>query len=451
MKNIFLKFIICSSVFFTTKNLLNGQNIYTFAGNGVAGFTGDGGQAINAQFNFPHCVVVDLTGNVYIADPLNSRVRKINTSGIITTIAGNGVSGFGGDGGLATNAKLNGPYYIAVDAIGNVYISEYYNHRIRKINTSGIISTFAGNGVSGFGGDGGPATSAQINTPGAICVDTAGNLFIADSHNHRIRKVNTSGTISTFAGTGVYGSSGDGGLATIAKLGYPTYITLNQSGNIFISDQFANTIRQINQAGIISTYAGNGTYGFSGDGGPATNAKLSNPFGLTFDASGNLYIVDYENIRIRKVNTSGTISTFAGTGISGFSGDGGLAHNSQFNVVYNLATDASGNLYFGDCANNRVRVVCVGPCITGIESYSMNYFIPSLFPNPNSGSFIFKIENNIINGQLVLINSLGQKVYDQKVIQGTNEIKTNELPFGLYNYILLQDNQLISSGKLTIE
>jgi sugar lactone lactonase YvrE len=335
--------------------------IKTVAGVGYltmgAGFAGDGGLATSAQLNGPVNVAPDAAGNMFIADTNNNRIRKVTAAGVISTVAGTGAPAFGGDGGPAMSAQLRFPGGIAVDAAGNLYIADTFNHRIRKITAAGVISTIAGNGTAGFGGDGGPATLAQLNDPHGIAVDSAGNLFVADAGNHRIREVTAAGVISTVAGNGNSGFFGDGGPATLAQLNVPFNIALDAAGNLFIADAFNHRIRKVTAAGLISTVAGTGNPGFFGDGGPATSAYLFRPDGIAVDAAGNLYIADTFNHRIRKVTAAGVISTFAGTGTAGFSGDGGPAPLAQFYYPIGIAADASGNLFVADWFNHRIREV----------------------------------------------------------------------------------------------
>ena len=249
---------------------------------------------------------MDSSGSLFIADTSNSRIRKVDTSGNICTVAGNGTQGFSGDGGPATSALLNRPVDVAVDSSGNLFIADQFNHRIRKVDTSGNISTVAGNGTEGFSGDGGPATSALLNRPVDVAVDSSGNLFIADRLNHHIRKVDTSGNISTVAGTGTAGLTGDGGPATGAQLNSPRSVAFDSSGNLFIADTFNYRIRKVDTSGNITTVAGNGTKGDLGDGGPATSAQLDGPSDVAVDTSGNLFIADTFNYRIRKVEALGS-------------------------------------------------------------------------------------------------------------------------------------------------
>ena len=339
-------------------------NITTIAGNGISGYSGDGGQAVCAELNPPNAIAVDGSGNVYIADWGNHRIRKVEAStGIISTIAGNGTGGYNGDGISATAAELNYPAGVAVDGSGNIYIADDGNNRIRKLTVStGIITTIAGNGTSGFTGDGGDATNAELNNPQAVAVNTAGTIiYISDESNERVREVNASGIISTIAGNGTAGYSGDGGPATNAEIwGTPSFsfsVALDPSGNVYIADMGNNRIRKIT-GNTINTIAGNGTAGYSGDGIPATIAELYYPTAITFDNLGNMYIADWTNQRVRKVNTSGIINTIAGNGSSGYSGDGGPATNAKFLYPMSLGLDNSGNLFILDWLNNRIREVC---------------------------------------------------------------------------------------------
>ncbi len=282
---------------------------------------------------------------------------SLSPGSIISTIAGNGTAGYSGDGGPAASAELNSPSGVAVDFSGNIYIADYKNNRIRRVDASGVISTVAGKGTAGYSGDGGPASSAELSTPSGVAVDTSGNIYIADSSNNCVRKVDASGVISTVAGNGTAGYSGDGGPAVSAELSSPSGVAVDTSGNIYIADDKNNCIRKVDASGVISTVAGNGTGGYSGDGGPASSAELSSPFGVAVDASGNIYIADDKNNRIRKVDASGVISTVAGNGTGGYSGDGGPATSAQLNSPSGLAVDSSGNIYIADTTNYRVREV----------------------------------------------------------------------------------------------
>jgi len=333
--------------------------ISTVAGNGAQGFSGDGGAATSAQLRYPTDVAVDSAGNLYIADQSNHRIRKVDVMGQISTVAGNGAQGYGGDGAAATSAQLANPTGVAADGAGNLYIADISNQRIRKVDATGQISTVAGNGTHGYGGDGAAATSAQLAAPTGVVVDAAGNLYIADQGNHRIRKVDATGQISTVAGNGTTGFSGDGGAATSAQLLYPASVAADGAGNLYIADQSNQRIRKVDATGQISTVAGNGTTGFSGDGGAATSAQLLYPASVAADGAGNLYIADQTNHRIRKVAATGQISTVAGVGTSGFSGDGAAATSAQLASPTGVAVDGAGNLYIADQSNHRIRKVDV--------------------------------------------------------------------------------------------
>ena len=334
--------------------------ISTIAG----GTNGDGSAAIEAQLNYPTAVAKDAAGNVYIADLNNNSIRKVTSAGIISTFAGNGVGGFSGDGGQATDAEISNPYSVAADVAGNIYIADYSNQLIRKVTSTGIISTFAGNGTQGFSGDGGQATDAALHGPYGVTTDATGNVYIADLFNQSIRKVTTSGIISTIAGNGTTGFSGDGGSATAAALNQPYDVATDAAGNVYIADFNNNRIRMVTSAGIISTFAGNGTTGYTGDGGNATAAEIGNPFGVASDAVGNVYIADANNNLIRMVTSAGIISTIAGNGIWGFSGDGGNATAAELNYPSAVSVDAVGNIYIVDQTNNRIRVVSAALSLT---------------------------------------------------------------------------------------
>ena len=332
--------------------------ITTIAGGGTSDL-GDGGPAISASLSQPGSVAVDASGNIFIADTNNARIRKVSAGGI-TTVAGTGCCGYGGDGGPAISASLNNPQGVAVDASGNLYIADTGNDVIRKVSAaSGTITTVAGKPrFVGFYGDGGPATAALLWSPAGVAVNAAGDLFIADTVNNVVRQVSAaSGKIATIAGNTTEGFAGDGGKATSAELYNPTGVFVDASGNIFIADRGNNRIRKVS-SGTITTVAGNGIAGFSGDGGKATSAELYSPTGVFVDASGNLFIAVTFSNRIREVSAGGTIATVAGDGM-GFYGDGGAPTLALLNHPGGVAVDASGNIFIADTGNNRVREVSV--------------------------------------------------------------------------------------------
>jgi hypothetical protein len=334
--------------------------ITTVAGTGTAGYSGDGSQATAAMLSSPRGVALDSAGNLYIADCNNNRIREVNFStGVITTIAGNGVGGYAGDGGQATSAEIWDPYAIALDGSGDLFIADYGNQRIREVKlSSGVITTIAGGGT----GDGQAATAAPLNYPENVAVDSAGNLYIADFDNNRVRKVNhATDLITTVAGTGTAGYNGDGGQATAAELSAPYAVALDSAGNLYIADSNNERVRKVNlSTGVITTIAGNGSYGYSGDGGQATTAEFEYLRGIALDGSGDLFIADYYNNRIRKVVlSSGIITTVAGTGTTGYNGDGIQATAATLYFPEGVAVDSSGNLYIADYDNNRIREVLV--------------------------------------------------------------------------------------------
>ena len=282
----------------------------------------------------------------------------MNVQYTITTFAGTGTPGDSGDGGAATSAQLSVPSGVSVDISGNVYITNYWNHKIQKVTTrTGVITTIAGTGAYGSSGDGGAATSAQLNYPQGAFVDISGNVYIAEHDNNKVRMVTTTGIITTFAGTGTIGSTGDGGAATSAQLNHPIGVSVDISGNVYIADVWNHKIRMVTSKGIMTTFAGTGTPGDSGDGRAATSAQLTNPWGVSVDISGNVYIADYNNYKIRMVTSSGIITTFAGMGTFGSNGDGGAATSAQLSYPYGVSVDISGNVYISDFGNNKIRMV----------------------------------------------------------------------------------------------
>jgi trimeric autotransporter adhesin len=381
--------------------------ISTYAGTGIAGFSGDGGLATAAQLFYPTGLVFDSAGDLIIADQGNNRIRSIAPSGIITTIAGTGVAGYTGDGGPALQATFNAPWEVAYDKKGNLYISDVFNCVVRVVNAAGIINTFAGDGTCGYSGDGLAATSESLNFPRGLAFDTSGDVYIADLQNHRVRQVNSAGIIGTFAGDGQSGFSGDGGPATSANIGNPRCLAF-RNGTLYIGNAGGSRIRTVPlSTGIINTYAGAGfgydgdgnpllsslfaapngllfdsagrlviadtqnqrvrrvsgtvmktiAGGFIGDGKPATAASLVVPEALAFDKNGNYYIADATGNRIRKVNSAGQISTIAGNGKSGYSGDGGLATAAMLYYPLGVVADSTGNIFIADDGNNVIRKI----------------------------------------------------------------------------------------------
>ena len=350
--------------------------ITTVAGNISAGgsYSGDGGAAMAAGLSYTCGVAVDGAGNLFIDDSHDDVISKVDAQGIITTVAGNNSLGgtYAGDGGAATNAGLYFPNGIALDSRGDLYIADTLNNVVRKVDASGLITTVAGNNNlgAGYAGDGGPATNATLNSPAAVAVDGAGNLYIADYLNNVVRKVDASGLITTVAGnngSGV-GYAGDGGPATNAVFNSPAGVAVDGAGNLYIADPGNNVIRKVDDRGVITTVAGDTDLGgfYSGDGGAATSAALSNPQGVAVDGTGNFYIAETSNNVIREVNAAGIIATVAGDSSlgGGYSGDGGTATHAALNNPVGIAVDRFGDLYVADAHNNVIREV--------IQSSSVN-------------------------------------------------------------------------------
>ena len=344
------------------------STVETIAGTRMAGFSGDGGPAVQAELNDPGEMAFDAMGNLYFTDFGNDRIRKIDPSGVITTIAGTGGPGPSGDGGPAAEAALVSPITPSVDAAGNLYFAEFSFGTVRKIDSDGVITTVAGAGgipSRTASNDSGLALEADLSQPWTA-VDPDGVIYISDPNHHRILRVDQDGTYTTFAGTGTPGFSGDGGPATDAEFSSPTSITAGPDGSVYFFDEGNSRIRRVDPNGVITTVAGNGVQGFSGDGVPAIAASLADVWNITLDSQENLYFGDSEfgtnfGNRVRRVNTAGIIRTVAGKGTPGFSGDGGPATEAEFNRPLGVALDPEGNVYIADSRNNRIRKVTFNP------------------------------------------------------------------------------------------
>jgi len=474
---------------------VSGGVITTIAGSGVAGYANDNSDAVNALLNVPQGVATDTAGNVYIADTLNNRIRKIAGNGIITTVAGNGLTSYSGDnvggtgvvktsgdGGPATQSSVDFPTGVAVDAAGNLYIADYGNSAIRvvdtkgvintlignqdgvpledgqlaasirlngptgvavdpsgsvyftegsigagsghaagdfkvwRISSSGIFSTAAGNGIESFSGEGGAASAALLNAPAGLAADNAGNIYIADALNNRVRVLAPNGQITTLAGNGIAGFSGDGKPATQAQLNGPRGVAVDNSGQVFVSDTKNNRIRVITGEGLIYTIGGNGNAGFFGDGGRATVASIHAPGAIAADNRGNLYIADTLDHRIRKIDNNNTITTLAGSGTPGYSGDGGPAASAQLNAPAGVAADANGNVYIADTGNNRIRMVSPSGTISTLAG-AAKFNAPAALAADNAGNvFIADTADNrvielLASGTLVTVAGTGTCCY----------------------------------------
>jgi sugar lactone lactonase YvrE len=363
-----------------------GQIITTVAGTGVVGSLGDGGPATAAQLHTPFRVAVNGSGDLFISEFY--RIRRVDhTTGIISTYVGTGTDGFSGDGGLATEAMISTVGGLAFDASGNLYFSDAYNNRIRRVDAmTGIVTTIAGTGAYSFSGDGGPALAACFKDPLGLAFDHSGNLLIAELESFRIRKINmTTGIITTVAGSGPSLTvTGDGGPATAAHLAAPFDVVADESNNFYFASQVGNDVRKVDAlTGIITTLAGDGISGYSGDGGPSTAARLNGPKGLGIDGLGNIYVMDRSNYRVRRIDkATGVINTVVGNGVQGYAGDGGPATEAEIALADDAVLDASGNLYIADTTNFRVRKI-TGPLLVPTPDVTSSH-TPTATPTPTS-------------------------------------------------------------------
>ena len=431
--------------------------IITIAGcdDSLSFFGGDGGPAVNARLNYPENVHLDKMGNLYIADYGNARIRKITLStGIITTVAGIDTFGYGGDGGPATDAILEGPEDVFTDSAGDIFFADGLENRVRKITlSSGTITTVAGNGTTGSYGDNGPATNAALNRPCGLCLDRNGNIYVSDTYNNKIRKVDAlTNIITTIAGTGVAGNTGIGGLATNAELNQPGGIFLDSMGNIIFCDAINNMIKKIDATtGILTTIAGTGVAGYSGNGGIAANAELNFPGRGYIDNQNNLYFADYDNGAIRRIDgVTGIIKTVAGTGTIGFSGDGGPATDAQLSPA-GVVLDSNGTIYIADFDNNRIRKVYSTLAVNNVHTNSQAY---SLFPNPNDGNFtISQIAPDLNTVKAEITDVIGRMVYTGDLIfeNGNKSLHLENHSPGLYLLTLIDSENREFRYKFVIE
>ncbi len=410
-----------------------GQNVITtIAGDGITQYIGDGTPATIFSLAHPEGIYVDNVLNVYVADNYNQRIRKITPGGTISTLLGNGTTGYTGDGGPASAATMNKPNGIVLDTAGNMFITEWYNSVVRRVDAvTGIITTVAGNGTSGYGGDGSSATSAQLGTPGGACLDRDNNIYIPDYANHRIRKVSAAtGIITTIAGTGTNGYTGDGGPATAATLSHPVSICRDLWGNILWAEYGNNVVRKLNRTtGTISTIAGTGVNGYSGDNGPATAAKLGQPNGVFADGAGVIYISEDGNNVIRAVNTAGIIKTIVGTGAYAYTGDGGPAKTATIYNPYGVFVDVIGNLYIADAGNSVIRKV-TNPM--GVAGQIAGESTLSIFPNPTKGQFVIQRTNDKSPMSVIITDITGAIVFTATESTDRANIDISRLPPGIY-------------------
>ena len=431
------KLLLLFSIIYFGK--IHGQIISTVAGNGGCCNPIDGGQATASTLYYPSSIAFDISGNMYICEA--NSIRKVDISGIITTVAGTGHGGYSGDGGIATSAQISAQG-VAVDLAGNIYIADWGNNRIRKVNTSGIITTIAGNGTSGISGDGGLATAAEVGQPYCVFVDIAGNIYIPNGN--RIRKINTSGIITTVVGTGNSGYSGDGGPATAATLNSPYGVFVDAAGNMYIGDTYNYCVRKVNSSGIISTIAGNGIEGFSGDGGLATSAKLNSPWGVCLDGAGNLFIADAFKSVVRMVSNSGIINTVVGDSIWGYTGDGGLAVAAEIEEPLSVAIYA-GDLFIDDY--NAYVIRKVNNITNDINKFLAKENQINIFPNPTNNQFF--IDANTTDKLTVdLYDVNGTHVFSESVSDKSN-INVTTLSEGVYT-MTIKSVDSVTNKKLVI-
>jgi sugar lactone lactonase YvrE len=410
--------------------LSQAQTVSTFAGSGTAGSTDATGTA--ASFSNPRAVAVDASGNVYVADFINHKIRKITPAGVVSTFAGSGFTG--STDGTGTAASFRNPSGVAVDASGNVYVADYGNHKIRKITPSGVVSTFAGSGTQGSADATG--TAASFNAPFGLAVDASGNIYVADTGNHKIRKITPAGVVSTLAGSGSYGSTD--GTGTAAIFAFPNGVALDASGNVYVADTNNNKIRKITSAGVVSTFAGSGTQG-SIDG-TGTAASFDYPTGVAVDASGNVYVADTFNNKIRKITPAGVVSTLAGSGAQGSTDATGTA--ASFHYPAGVAVDAAGNVYVADYNNHKIRK------ITSVLSTASHTFTNLVgYPNPAKNTFTISIQEN---ATATVYNLLGKAVASKTLISGENTIDISKLTNGVY-MVTIQNEKGAQSIKLVKE
>jgi streptogramin lyase len=422
--------------------------ITTLAGNGVTQYIGDGWPATAYSLAAPMGLCADQNGNIYEADFAESRIRKVNAQDTLFTIAGIGVPGYAGDGGPATLATFANPTGVVMDTAGNLFITEEYNNIVRKINrVTGQVSTVCGTGTGGYAGDGGPATAAMLDQPGGLCLDKAGNIYIADKNNNRIRKVDrTTGIISTYAGNGTFGYSGDGGAADATKLAFPRGVSIDTLGNIYIADFGNHRVRKVDAiSGNISTVAGTGSPGYAGNNGPAIAARLTDPHGVYVSRRGNLYIADYGNNVVRVVTPDGVMHTVAGSGLHGYSGDAGAALSATMQGPTAVCTDQLENLYIADWGNSAIRKVT--PVYTGIdEAREIGNIM--IYPVPASDVLYISLPAGKLNSILKILDPAGRTVYEQAAFAG-GAIPVSHLANGVYG-VSLTDGESHFSGRFII-
>jgi serine/threonine-protein kinase len=411
--------IYCCFYFLNT----NSQTVTTVAGSSPGYLDGVG---TASQFNGPAGVAVSADGSLFVADRINHRIRKISSSGVVTTFAGNGVAGF--SDGIGTAAQFNYPMNLAFDQSGNIVVADSNNHKIRKITQTGEVTTIAGN-VSGFAD--GTGTAAKFNYPEGVAVDNSGNVFVTDTGNSRIRKITSTGVVTTLAGSDAFGFAD--GVGVLAKFWSPSGIAVDASGMIFVAEKQNNRIRKITQGGVVTTFAGNGTSG-SVDGVGIT-AQFSTPFSLALDATGNVFVTDAANNRIRKITSAGMVSTFAGSS-QGYLDGIGTAARFFYPLGISIATD--GTVFIGESGNSRIRKITNN---LSIDSYQVENQI-TVYPNP--GTSIIHLElNNITISKINIIDMNGRHIEANHILNHENMMYIGNLRNGIYTLQIFTDNGII--------
>ena len=429
--------------------------IETICGTGYPTYGGDNGPATAAKIILPEQLCLTKNHDLLIVDAGNCRIRKINLStGIITSIAGNGTAGYNGDGIAATAAALNIPESVATDTAGNIYIGDVNNYRIRKVTiATGIITTIAGNGSAGNSGDGGPATNASFREAAGMIVDKNGNVIFADGNNNNVRKIDTHGIITTLAGTGAAGYSGDWGAATGAQFHLPGDIAFDSNGNLYISDSYNNAIRKIDAgSGLLEPVCGNGTKSFSGDNGPAINATLNGPYGIFIDKQNNIFFCDGINGNIRRIDAvTKIITSVAGKGLQGYGGDGGPATDAYLQPD-DVWLDDNGTMYIADYFNNRIRMV-YNPRLATPNVNSATGEV-KIYPNPAKEELTVEYTlPDKEDAEMQIVDVMGRIVISKELPfdKQKETVDISNLPQGVYVYKVVQDGVMIATGKVIKE
>lgn len=418
-KNFNKIFILLSFFFFVNAKA---QYVSTFAGS-TQGFVN--GTATTAKFNWPMGIAIDTEGTIFVVDSANYVIRKITSAGVVSTFAGSGIGGFAD--GIASVAQFNGIDGLAVDTAGNVYVADTNNHRIRKISAAGVVSTLAGS-TQGYAN--GTGTAARFNNPSGVAVDAAGNVFVTDTFNYRIRKITPAGVVSTLAGSGIAGFANGSG--TAAQFNKTYGIAVNDTGSIFVADALNHRVRKITASGVVTTFAGS-VYGYAN--GNGTAAKFSYPYGITVDATDNVYVTDAEDNRIRKITIAGMVSTLAGSGIGGFAD--GIGTTAQFINPCGVTVDAVGSVFISDATNHRIRKITNS---LSTADYHQNQVL--IYPNPVSSIINVDLGDSIAS-KVILFDMNGRVMQTENIVNSSG-IEISNLANGMYLMQITTDKGVVS-------